>query len=170
MAQAIGGKGSAAAHAPAEGDSRWKALCDRGNAAFAEGRWAEAGRCYDEAAAEAKLVFAAFRRNAPLPGADAPPMLVVSAANAAENWLRCGHPARAADIIMAVCRDLCDAMADDGLAHSLRLACFQHLKPAMAELLDKLQRAGAPRETVACELQKAQAAAMNFITHHGSSH
>lgn len=152
------------------GDGYWKQLCNLGNAAFAEGRWAEAERHYAAAMGEAERIFAAMRANSPIPGADAVPMLVVSVANAAENWLRAGQGARAGEILIALRRKLCGAIEDETLAAELREHCFVHLKHAVMALVDTLPRAGIADDVVKQEVEAARSVALRFMERNASRH
>lgn len=148
------------------GDQHWKFLSDRGNTAFAEKRWGEAESLYAHALIEADRIFDAFRLNNPIPGADAPPMLVVSVANAAENWLCMGQARRAGEALISLSRRLCEAIEDEHLALDLRRQCFLHLKVAVAEVMDKLPRAGVPTEVLAETVEQARTIALHFIGRH----
>lgn len=145
------------------GDRHWKQLSDLGNAAFAREEWAKAERHYASAMAEAERIFAAMRDNAPVPGADAAPMLVVSVANAAENWLCSGQNARVGEALTALRRTLCEAIEDDELSRESREHCFTHLKHAVMELAEKLPRAGIAEDIVKQEVEAAKSVALRFI-------
>ncbi len=151
-------------------DQRWKALMTAGNAAFAQARREDADRCYVEALAEAEAVFEAFCSGKTEPGIDAAAILVISTANAADNWFGMGQGRRAGEQLAALCRRLCEALESDELAQEVRERCFLHLRPAVMELMDKLPRAGWSADAVAREVECARATALHFLERNSPRH
>lgn len=149
---------------PIAADQRWKRLTRQGNVAFAAGRWADADALYTLALQEAERIFRMFRTNGPTHGVDAAPLLVVSVANATENWLAAREADQVADALLTLCNRLCGAVEDEGLSIERREQCCLHLRYALVELMDKLRRAGASNETLEREVDHVCAVTSRFLT------
>ena len=142
---------------------RWKRITIMANAAFAADRCVDAEPLYGEALAIAGNLFDDACAGRPAPGIDAAPMLVAATANAAENWLRLERRQRAGDAMVALCRCLGAAIADERCDATFRLQCLQHLKPAALELAALLQRAGWTDADIAAEVIRARDVALAFL-------
>jgi len=144
-------------------DRRWKALTARANGVFAARRWAEAEGLYRAALAESDTVFDTWCRGRPGGNADPAPMLVVATANLAECWLAGGQPDRAADQLVALRRRLCAVIESGEARDGVRQQCFLQLRPLVAELVDKLPRAGWRPDQIEREVEQMRTVALRYL-------
>jgi hypothetical protein len=151
-------------------DRRWKVLTARGNAAFAAKRWDEAESLYIEALAEADTVFGIWCEGQPAGTADPAPMLVVATANLAECLLVVGQPSRAGDRLVALRRRLCAVIESREARPGVREQCFLQLRPLVAELVDKLPRAGWRQEQIEREVEQMRTVAPRYLAKDTTRH
>ena len=162
---------TAALETAVAGDARrWKALTVRANEAYDAKRWQDAESLYLQALAEADKVFDAWCAGQPVENADPAPMLVVATANLAECWLTGGRPDRAGDRLVALCRRLCAVVGSAETQPDVRDQCFRHLRPLVAELVDKLSRAGWPQERIEREVEQIRAVALRYLARDTTKH
>lgn len=153
-----------------DGDRAWKTACIRGNRAFTQGKWKEAEAWYGVALSEARQLFTTICQAKYPAVTQAAPMLVISASNAAECWLRSGNTALAADILVSTCHDLCAVISDDRHPQAWRLECLCHLKQALCNLSDQCPRAGMSQTRISQEIETAERIAQRFAGPSGSCH
>lgn len=156
-------------------DRPWKELTTSANAAFAAKRWDVAERLYREALAEADTIFSAWCEGRLAGNAHPAPMLVVATANLAECWLTSGETqgrwaVRAADHLVALRRRLCAAIDARETKQDVRDQCFQQLRPLVAELLDKLPRAGWPQGRTEREALQVKDVALRYLAKNTTTH
>jgi hypothetical protein len=151
-------------------DRPWKELTTSANAAFAAKRWDVAERLYLEALAEADTIFNAWCEGRLAGDADPAPMLVVATANLVECWLAAGEAVRAADHLVALRRRLCAAIDARETKPDVRDQCFQQLHPLLAELLDKLPRAGWPQGRTESEALQVKNVALRYLARNTTTH
>ncbi|MCG7629551.1 hypothetical protein MHM88_17210 [Epibacterium sp. MM17-32] len=149
-------------------DAVWKRLTTQANAAFDANDLSRAQPLYDRALQEAQWRFRTDRDSATLAGA--PPMLVAASANAADCHARAGMLTKAAQLTFDTLDALRDAMSSVTEPPAFRLACFQHLKPA---LCDYAHCAGSARVAPALIRQTAlrtRDAALAFVSENRTRH
>jgi len=151
-------------------DRPWKELTTSANAAFAAKRWDVAERLYLEALAEADAIFSAWCEGRLAGTADPAPMLVVATANLAECWLAAGEAVRAADRLVALRQRLCAAIESRTMTPDVRDQCFRQLRPLVAELLDKLPRAGWPQGRAEREALQVKDVALRHLAKNTTTH
>lgn len=151
-------------------DRPWKELTTSANAAFAAKRWDVAERLYLEALAEADTIFSAWCEGRLAGKADPAPMLVVATANLVECWLIAGQAVRAADHLVALRRRLCAVIDARETQQDVRDQCFHQLRPLVAELLDKLPRAGWPQGRTEREALQVKDVALRYLAKNTTTH
>jgi hypothetical protein len=159
-----------AAPAVRRDDRPWKELTTSANAAFAAKRWDVAERLYLEALAEADTIFSAWCEGRLAGTVDPAPMLVVATANLVECWLVAGQVVRAADHLVALRQRLCAAIDSRTVKPEVRDQCFQQLRPLVAELLDKLPRAGWPQGRTEREALQVKDVALRYLAKNTTTH
>ena len=160
--------GTAARHAA--WDRAWKGYTGFANQAFESGDFRGAGRLYLCALQEAEAHFDAARAGGAQPAADVAPMLVVSAANAAENYRRQDRPQDSFAVLCRLVLRLTDAMNDAAAPEALRQAGLLHMERALGELnrwhsADRLHQRAADRLS-----EDARAAAVAFLKSQTTEH
>ena len=122
------------AQAEPEFDSRWKRLTLQANAALNAGHLDAAGIAYDQAYHEARMIFAEAWNGYVLVQPHAPPMLIVSATNAAnQRRARGDHKAANEQLISAV-QIFTEALNSTRAPELLKSTCAEHLPRLLAEL------------------------------------
>ena len=117
----------------------WKDHTQRGNDAFNGKDYDGAGKHYERAWQEARTRFTTARAGFPEEQlADVVPMVVVSAANMADNWARRGDHGRAEATNRAALDLICDAIRDRATPKDMRGVCLMHLHRALLELVERL--------------------------------
>ncbi|MDX3928948.1 MAG: hypothetical protein QHC90_24490 [Shinella sp.] len=128
------------------GDQRWKKLTEQANMAYARGDISLARSGYEAALAEAERLFeAAMERPGRFP---APVIYNVSCQNLAELENRHGDRSKAEAFYRKACDQLHDAARSPATSLAMRVACVQHLKPALAALAQHLQVHGAGEDAL----------------------
>ncbi|MEM9179022.1 MAG: hypothetical protein AAGA89_04890 [Pseudomonadota bacterium] len=119
-----------------EFDARWKRLTLQANAAFNAGHFDAAGVAYDQALHEARMIFAEAWNGHALVQPHAPPMLIVSATNAANQRRASGKEKAATEQLMSAIRIFTEALISARSPDSLKRGCAEHLPRLLAELSD----------------------------------
>ena len=128
------------------GDRRWKNLMEQANMAYARGDIPLARSGYEDALAEAERLFeVAMERPSRFP---APVIYNVSCHNLAELEDRHGDSGIAEAFYRKACDRLHDAARSPATPLAMRIACVQHLKPALAALARHLQMHGASEDVL----------------------
>ena len=117
-----------------EFDGRWKRLTLQANAAFNAGQLEAAGVAYDQALHEARMIFAEAWHGHAAVQPHAPPMLIVSATNAANQRRASGHEKAATEQLMSAIRIFTEALTSARSPESLKRGCAEHLPRLLAEL------------------------------------
>ncbi|MEM1147204.1 MAG: hypothetical protein AAGA72_07880 [Pseudomonadota bacterium] len=108
-------------------DARWKRLTVQANADLNAGDLEAAGAGYDQAYQEARIIFAEAWNGYALAQPHAPPMLIVSATNAAQQRRAKGNQTQAEDQILAAIRIFTEAMTSARAPDVLKRGCAEHL-------------------------------------------
>lgn len=128
------------------GDRRWKKLTEQANTAYARGDIPCARLGYEEALAEAERLFqAATERPSRFP---APVIYNVSCHNLAELEDIHGDCHIAEALYLRACDRLQGAASSPATILAMRIACIQHIKPALAALAQHLQIRGASEDVL----------------------
>ncbi|WP_266065046.1 hypothetical protein [Brucella intermedia] len=128
------------------GDRKWKRLTEQANQAYAQGDIGLARATYEDALTEAERLFdAAQLTSHALP---VPVIFNISCHNLAELENRNGKADAAESYFRKAFDHLLIAARSPSSPLSLRLACMQHLKHALAMLVQHLQATNAPNEAV----------------------
>lgn len=122
-------------------DARWKRLTLQGNAALNAGDLHAAGVVYDQAYHEARMVFAEAWNGYALVQPHAPPMLIVSATNAAARRRAKGDEKAAIEQLMSAIRIFTEALMSARSPESLKRGCAEHLPRLLSDLTDHRQEA-----------------------------
>lgn len=117
-----------------EFDTRWKRLTLQANAALNAGHLDAAGIAYDQAYHEARMVFAEAWNGHTLVQPHAPPMLIVSATNAANQRRARGDDKAANEQLMSAVRIFTEAITSARSPESLKRGCSEHLPRLLASL------------------------------------
>lgn len=138
-----------------EFDGRWKRLTLKGNAALNAGHLDAAGVIYDQAYHEARMVFAEAWNGYALVQPHAPPMLIVSATNAAAHRRAKGDHKAATEQLMSAIRIFTEALTSARSPESLKRGCAEHLPRLLSDLTER-------RREVNSVVEDAKAAALAF--------
>ena len=122
------------AHAQPEFDSRWKRLTLQANAALNTGRLDEAGIAYDQAYHEARMIFAEAWNGYALVQPHAPPMLIVSATNAANQRRAHGDEKAAIEQLISAVQVFTEALNSTRAPELLKRTCAEHMPRLLADL------------------------------------
>ncbi len=118
-------------------DRRWKRLTEQANAAYAQGDIPLARAAYDDALTEAERLFeAAIGRTSSLP---VPVIYNISCHNLAELAERLGSAHEAEDYYRKAYDRLLEAALSPVVPLEMRMACVQHLKHALAVLVQHIK-------------------------------
>lgn len=121
------------------GDQRWKRLTGQANAAYAQGDILLARAAYDDALTEAEKLFeAALARQVPFP---APVIYNVSCHNLAELHEKAGEREQAGAFYRKSYDRLLLAAQSPSTPLGMRVSCVQHLKHALAVLVQHMRSA-----------------------------
>lgn len=121
------------------GDRRWKRLTEQANTAYAQGDISLARAAYDDALTEAERLFeAAMFRPVPFP---APVIYNVSCHNLAELHEKAGKQEEAGAFYRQAYDKLLLAAESASTPLGLRVSCVQHLKHALAVLVQHMRSA-----------------------------
>lgn len=119
------------------GDQRWKRLTGQANAAYAQGDIVLARAAYEDALTEAEKLFeAALTRQVPFP---APAIYNVSCHNLAELHEKAGKQDEAGLFYRKAYDRLLLAAQSPSTPLGIRVSCVQHLKHALAVLVQHLR-------------------------------
>lgn len=132
-------------------DSRWKHLTREGNEAFARKQYKRSGQWYQTAWLEACDLFECAARGDPMVGVNPAPLLVVSAANLAENFSMLGTPGRSEAHLKRVIALFVGTLHNPKAPVGLRRDCLFHLHRALLELVPRM-KANAVDEATISEL------------------
>lgn len=128
------------------GDRRWKRLTEQANNAYAQGDIPLAHAAYIDALSEAERLFtAAIKQPGRLPVAV---IYNVSCHNLAELDERNGDSAAAAAFYRKAYDRLLDTARSPATPLAIRITCIQHLKPALAALVQHLRMHGADEDAI----------------------
>ena len=119
-----------------EFDARWKRLTLQANAALNAGHLDAAGVAYDQAHHEARMIFAEAWNGYALVQPHAPPMLIVSATNAANQRRARGDEKAAREQLISAVRIFTEALTSARSPESLKRGCAEHLPRLLADLTD----------------------------------
>lgn len=122
--------------APAEFDARWKRLTLQANAALNAGRLEAAGVAYDQAYHEARMIFAEAWNGHANVQPHAPPMLIVSATNAATQRRANGDQNAAKEQLISAITIFTEALQSVRSPESLKRGCAEHLPRLLTDLSD----------------------------------
>lgn len=135
------------------GDRRWKRLTERGNEAYAQGDIPLAQAFYEDALIEADRLFdAALSSIGSLP---VPVIYNVSCHNLAELSERSGNRKNAEAFYQKAYDRLLDAAQSPTVPLGLRVSCVQHLKHALAVLVQHLRTSGGPEDRIGDVISRA---------------
>ncbi|MEQ3746125.1 MAG: hypothetical protein ABNH53_07835 [Henriciella sp.] len=138
-----------------EFDARWKSLTLQGNTALKAGHLDAAGVAYDQAYHEARTVFAEAWNGHALVQPHAPPMLIVSATNSANQRRASGNDKSAKDQLLSAVRIFTETLTSARSPESLKRGCAEHLPRLLADLTDNYT------ETQSI-IEEAKSAALGF--------
>ncbi len=124
------------ANAQIEFDTRWKQLTLQANAALNAGRIDAAGIAYDQAYHEARMIFAEAWNGYVMVQPHAPPMLIVSATNAANQRRARGDGKAAREQLVSAVQIFTEALTSARAPEPLKRACAEHLPRLLAEISD----------------------------------
>lgn len=128
------------------GDRRWKRLTERGNEAYAQGDIPLAQAFYEDALTEAGRLFeAAIGGEGALP---VPVIYNISCHNLAELLERSGHLKEAEAYFRAAYDQLLQTAQSPAAPIGLRVSCVQHLKHALAVLVQHLRSNDGPDDLI----------------------
>lgn len=134
------------------GDRRWKRFTEQGNKAYAQGDIPLALAAYTDALTEAERLFDAAGDW----GSVAVPVIFnISCHNLAELFERSGDAAKAEACYQMACDRLLETARCPSGPLELRIVCAQHLKHALAMLVQHLHRHGADDERIGAIISKA---------------
>lgn len=136
-------------------DARWKRLTLQGNATLNAGHIDAAGTIYDQAYHEARMIFAEAWNGHAIVQPHAPPMLVVSATNAAAQRRAKGDEKAATEQLISAIRIFSEALTSTRSPQTLKQACAEHLPKLLSGL------AGNDRE-INSIIEDAKSAALAF--------
>lgn len=117
-----------------EFDTRWKRLTLKANAALNAGDLDAAGIAYDQAYHEARMIFAEAWNGYALVQPHAPPMLIVSATNVANQRRARGGEKAAREQLISAVRIFTEALTSARSPESLKRGCAEHLPRLLADL------------------------------------
>lgn len=135
------------------GDRRWKRLTEQGNEAYAQGDVPLAQAFYEDALTEAERLFeAAIGGEGSLP---VPVIYNIACHNLAELFERSGDRNRAQACFMKAYERLLHAAQSPAAPIGLRVSCVQHLKHALAVLVQHLRSNGGPEDLIGDVINRA---------------
>lgn len=144
--------GSLLRTALSSGDGRWKRLIEQGNQAYAQGNIPLALAAYTDALAEAERLFDAAdgdRGSVPVPV-----IFNISCHNLAELFEKSGDAAKAEAYYQMACDRLLETARCPTTLLDLRIVCAQHLKHALATLIQHLHKHGASNDRIGAIISK----------------
>lgn len=115
-------------------DSRWKHLTLQANADLKNGDLIAAGAAYDLAYHEARMIFAEAWNGHAQVQPHAPPMLIVSATNAANHRRIRGDKRAAKEQLLSAVRIFTEALESNRAPESLKRGCVEHLPRLLADI------------------------------------
>ncbi|WP_439271764.1 DUF2753 family protein [Pseudochrobactrum sp. HB0163] len=134
------------------GDDHWKRFIEQGNQAYAQGDIPLALAAYTDALAEAERLFDAADSNSgsvPLPI-----IFNISCHNLAELFEKSGDVAKAEVYYQMACDRLLEAARCPTTLLDLRIVCAQHLRHALATLIQHLHKHGASSDRIGAIISK----------------
>ena len=135
------------------GDRRWKRLTERGNEAYAQGDIPLARAYYADALTEADRLFdAALSSMGSLP---VPVIYNISCHNLAELFERSGSGKDAEAHYQKAYDRLLETAQSPTVPLGLRVSCVQHLKHALAVLVQHLRSSGGPEDRIGDVISRA---------------
>ncbi|MEO0464956.1 MAG: hypothetical protein AAF216_00310 [Pseudomonadota bacterium] len=108
-------------------DKRWCEVTDAANLLHSKGKFESASRLYSDAYHEARMRFAEAWHGMDYLAPHATPMMVISAINAARNYLKLGKLKLAADQLISALHIFKQALSSPRADAALKQACVQHL-------------------------------------------
>ena len=140
-ASAAGSCASLSPSSRAVGDRRWKQRTKQANRAYAQGDMALALAAYTDALTEAQRLFDCADTDHDM--ASVPVIFNISCHNLAELFERSGDMSKAEACYQMACDRLLAAARSASEPLALRIGCAQHLRHALAMLVQHLHRHGA---------------------------
>lgn len=142
-------------------DRAWREITHAANLLYAQDKFGAAARLYSDAYHEARMLFAEAWSGMDSLAPHAPPMMVISASNAARNDLKQGKSQLAADQLISALNIFNQALSSPRAAPALKRACALHL-PRLVTLAVSFE-IDAEHDRLLVAADTAKSTVLNFL-------